>query len=316
MARAWPSACNSTSNADVWHASCSDTPLAAVEPSSMQNMMSHRNRILLMILATLGCGHASSSKPPAPTAATGHPSARVKPEQPPAPPISPEPSSDPETTDLEDHPEETLNAVMVNHFYIAGWARDTLVYGDLDALRDTLRSIVEYRLPQGAPAGLAELQEAARVTAQAENLSTAAVGVAAMARVCGDCHRKLAVVIEGKAHHIETVTPKQTDAISERMFRHGWAAQRLWEGLVAPSDSIWQAGAAALQHAPMRAPMMKAPAAPAFARELLHIRELGTRANAAWSMEERTDVYAELLATCANCHADNVVFGEHGDVAR
>jgi mono/diheme cytochrome c family protein len=208
--------------------------------------------------------------------------------------------------DAEEH--EPLSSIMSDHFYIAAWARDTVVYGDIDALREPLASLAHYQYPPEMPAGVSELQAAAALTAKADNLAAAAAGIAAMARVCGECHRKLGLGIVAKQRPIDTSTPNKVDAISGRMFRHGWAAERLWEGLVAPSDQAWTAGAAALAHAPMRTPKTKQPVTEKFAQSLRAIRDLGARASIATSMEERTNIYAQTLATCAQCHADNVVF--------
>ncbi|MEY4580953.1 MAG: hypothetical protein RL701_5656 [Pseudomonadota bacterium] len=214
-------------------------------------------------------------------------------------------------SDPEDH--EPLSSIMLDHFYIAAWARDAVVYGDIDALREPLQSLASYKYPAEMPLGVSELQAAAALTARADTLTAAAIGVASMARVCGDCHRRMELGIQSKKQPVDTSTPSKVDAISGRMFRHGWAAQRLWEGLVAPSDQAWTAGAAALAHAPMRTPKTNKPVSPEFAQKLRDIRELGVKASAATSTEERTNIYAQTLAKCAQCHADNVVFAIAGE---
>ena len=79
-------------------------------------------------------------------------------------------------------------------------------------MREPLRRLADYEYRTVAPGGwmpfVADLQEAARLTADAENLDLAASGVATMARVCGDCHRAKAAGPE--------VTPTSSRTANER----------------------------------------------------------------------------------------------------
>jgi hypothetical protein len=86
------------------------------------------------------------------------------------------------------------------------------------------------------------------------------------------------------------------------MFRHAWAVERLWEGLTAPSDNAWQAGAAALVHAPSVAPQTRPSLPPAIIETLSLVRRLGEKASNAENSTARERVYGELLVTCAQCH--------------
>jgi cytochrome c553 len=124
-----------------------------------------------------------------------------------------------------------------------------------------------------------------------------------MARVCGQCHREQGHSLELRDVQVETHTPK-SDQIGSRMFRHAWAAERMWEGLMAPSEQSWRAGSMALAHAPARAPKVPSPVPEDFALELSALRDLGLRASAAESLDERTDVYGLTIATCAHCHVN------------
>ena len=200
---------------------------------------------------------------------------------------------------------------MVEHFLIGAWARDSVVDGRLQALRVPLRELADYRyeavVPGGWMQGVAKLQAAARLTSDAETLETAASGVAAMARVCGECHVEQAAKLSYTPPTLSHYTP-MSDEVEGRMLRHFSAAQRMWEGLVLPSDTAWLAGATALSHAPVTAPKLHAPARPGFAQALTSLRELGARATRAATLDERTNLYGLLLATCAHCHASNAVF--------
>jgi cytochrome c553 len=141
---------------------------------------------------------------------------------------------------------------------------------------------------------------AARV-AQANDLAEGSRGVAAVAGSCGDCHAAFArarrvVVTEPEAASLEVVA---------RMRKHEWAASRLWSGLVIPSSEAWTAGARALGDAPLEPERLvqgKMPD-PEIGELTRAIRDLGRRAEAATSADDREAVYGELLTTCSRCHA-------------
>jgi cytochrome c5 len=74
----------------------------------------------------------------------------------------------------------------------------------------------------------------------------------------------------------------------------------MWEGLIAPSDAAWRAGAAALVNAPLR---FGAGDQAAQADELAaKVHQIAESARNAASDRERADVYGELLQSCALCH--------------
>jgi cytochrome c553 len=209
-----------------------------------------------------------------------------------------------EAEDAERRPNEPIEAFMLEHFLITAWARDSIAEGNLEAIRTPLTSLADYEYRTVAPGGwmkgIAELQAAARLTAQAKTLEVAASGLAAMARVCGQCHR------EQGGPQVEHYKPERrspkSDRLDVRMYRHAWAAERLWEGLTAPSDNAWAAGAAALAHAPAAAPPARPPLPQAVVKGLTRVRLLGERAADVETAEQRANIYGELLTTCAECH--------------
>lgn len=202
---------------------------------------------------------------------------------------------------------EPLDPSLTDHFQIALWARDAMIEGNLSAVREPLQALADYRyttseLGTWAPA-IAELQRTAGEIARSSSLGVAAEGVATMAKICGSCHAANAAreVPQTLAH------PPAWFAASDlrlRMDSHQWAADRLWHGLVDPSDSAWDAGAAVLTGlalAPHDGPSGD------FYAALTRVRELGAAARTATMPEGRSQVYARLLATCATCHASSHV---------
>lgn len=95
--------------------------------------------------------------------------------------------------------------------------------------------------------------------------------------------------------------PKK-DHLLDRMDRHALAAELMWEGLIAPSDSAWQAGATELLQAPVAAPSSQPALSKDVAAGLRGVRQLALRASKASSADEREVVYSELLSACSDCH--------------
>jgi cytochrome c553 len=201
---------------------------------------------------------------------------------------------------------EVIEDFMGEHYVITAWARDMVIGGEIEELREPLQKFSEYHYDSIEPGGwvrwIAELQSTAGLTARAESVEAAAMGVAAMARVCAECH-----VASGSGPQFDAAYPMHEqappDTLTQRMFRHIWASDQLWDGLITPNDQAWQAGAEALA----QAPAITSHQVPAgFRSALLQVRELGARAREASGLEQRAEVYGQVLATCANCHAYEV----------
>ncbi len=219
---------------------------------------------------------------------------------------STKPGTPPDSEHLEDY--------MFAHFAIVTWGRDAVINGELEALRDPMNALARYDYAKIAPGGwmanVAQIQETAKLTASATSLEHAASGIAALARACGDCHQQ-----KGKGPKFDLVAAEKAganatavDTFRERMQRHIWATDRMWEGVTGPSDSAWNAGAHALVNLPTEIPSSR-PVAPAVIAALLRVRELGTSAEEATTPSQRADVYGELLGTCASCHAQRAELG-------
>jgi cytochrome c553 len=88
------------------------------------------------------------------------------------------------------------------------------------------------------------------------------------------------------------------------MLQHFWGADRMWDGLIAPSDTSWRAGAQALADPAAYEPLLGAAGTRQGDAQTLaaSLRALGARASGAASQDEREAVYGEVLATCTGCH--------------
>jgi hypothetical protein len=84
------------------------------------------------------------------------------------------------------------------------------------------------------------------------------------------------------------------------MLGHQWAAYRMWEGLIAPFDARWLDGAELLEGAPLAIAAESDQLG--IADDIARVRLYARRALTA-RPDERPAIYADLLGTCARCHA-------------
>jgi mono/diheme cytochrome c family protein len=146
---------------------------------------------------------------------------------------------------------------------------------------------------------LAAMNAAAGRVAAATDIGEAGRRVAAVAETCGGCHSALGV----GAPTVEPA-PAEASGVVPRMRRHEWAATRLWEGLVYPSNDAWTMGARVLADAPLEPESLTPGKTPVRKIDDMTraVHELGKRASTLTSTKDRATAYAELLASCASCH--------------
>ena len=195
-------------------------------------------------------------------------------------------------------PSPELQRGMKEHFEIATWARDVVIAGELDPLREPLRELAALEYGEADPADqrrLSELQGMSAAAAKAATVAEAAAQVAAMAALCGDCHRERA------RGPLVTVAPDTdldaAEIAGDPMSRHRLGAEQLWQGLMGPSEQAYHRGARLIARMPAVS------SDPRYAAGRREIAKLAARAEAARSGPARTQAYGELLARCAQCHA-------------
>jgi hypothetical protein len=202
-------------------------------------------------------------------------------------------------------PSESIEAFMTDHFLIATFVRNGVIRGNLNLIRGALDTLATHEYRTVAPGGwfrwIGEIQEVARVTAEVNTLESAASGVATIARICGDCHRSHGVPTSYTP--IDFHPAGQAGTLQYRMSRHRWAADRMWEGLIGPSDESWNAGARELARVAAEPPVEAGSLPAAFARDLEQVQEIGQLAIEAETPEQRAGLYASFLSRCAGCHA-------------
>ena len=97
--------------------------------------------------------------------------------------------------------------------------------------------------------------------------------------------------------------PPAWSDMESHMQRHQWAIDRLWEGLIGPSDAAWSRGIRMLAEAPLHGTEATWDEPAAAGDELARrVHELGREAATALLPPARAAVYGEVLGVCADCH--------------
>lgn len=193
--------------------------------------------------------------------------------------------------------DSTLPEHMDGHWTQADQMRAALLFGDLDGSRESARWLAEHAehpaLPKGVLSPVEDMRAFARSVLRADIVADAARCTSEMAGACGRCHRASGTTVPVQ----ENTMPASGLEPARHMLRHKWAADRMWEGLVAPSDRMWELGATALIEEPLFAG--DDAEVQALARK---IHGLGATARGQ-PADHRPGIYARLVATCAECHA-------------
>lgn len=124
---------------------------------------------------------------------------------------------------------------------------------------------------------------AADALAHAANLDEALRRVAVVAAECAGCHASAGA-------HFQ-LPPPATLPAQPAMARHAWAADRMWEGVIAGDTDRWRRGLAVLADSPFGTP-------PSPLQDLAR-RELATYST---DLDLRAVAYGKILKACASCH--------------
>jgi cytochrome c553 len=154
--------------------------------------------------------------------------------------------------------------------------------------------------PQGDPY-LEEIRNLASSIVGTDDLPTVAASVGQIAGACGSCHQATG----GGPYFVVRSAQPEGESQAERMIRHLWAADRMWEGIVGPSDEAWRAGARALAESePVFSQVIQAANSPPEAeRSLSSVTTLARQALTVTDQGDRAEVYGQILNTCNACHS-------------
>jgi hypothetical protein len=195
---------------------------------------------------------------------------------------------------------------MGYHFAAASDARDAVIRGDASGALGSLSWLATHHedakaAPPSWKPYLERMQQAALSARDAESLGEAARGVASLAATCGACHSALAAGPrpQPRATAQAEAGGKPTYAfdLNPTMHQHAWAAQRLWEGLIAPSEAAFSEGMAALRDLDVNRKL-----ADNLRIHLARIRALGAPTAEPRDPDWRVGLYAQVITECGGCH--------------
>lgn len=188
---------------------------------------------------------------------------------------------------------------MYAHYAQVGEIRDAVIDGNIDATRAPARWLASHKgdeFPQPAAESLEMMRAEGRIILAQNEITDVSRSVARMGAACGTCHT---ATDGGPKFNVSAPPPTSPDPNAE-MVRHAWAADRMWDGIVGPSDASWIAGAAALLGAPINFGTDKVPEQATTLDKKLN--ELAHGARNAHTPKERAEVYGQMIETCALCH--------------
>lgn len=206
----------------------------------------------------------------------------------------------PDVQVTEPEPPEGLTERMFSHFGHATSAQHAVIAGDLPAAKAAAAALASLPPLEGVTAAWQAdfnvLQARASDVAGAPTLAKAASAVAALGEACGACHAR-----EGKGPNPPVDELGSIYAApQEPMARHQWATNWMWFGVIGADNAAYDAGLTILAEPPTWDPRSDNPTFSALQTKLL---DLSQKAAADRSTANRTQVYGEVLGTCAACHA-------------
>lgn len=189
---------------------------------------------------------------------------------------------------------------MYVHYQQVGEIHAAVIVGDVGAVRAPARALANARSTHGAASDASWdlMQGEARVIQGQSEIDDIARSVARMGMACGDCHT---AVGDGPEMNPGEAPPSSQNP-GAHMIRHQWGLDRMWEGLVGPSEASWAAGAGALGDEAMQLGSGDWSDDVERLTDLVH--ELGGEARHTADWHDRADIYAKLLASCSACHQD------------
>jgi cytochrome c556 len=190
---------------------------------------------------------------------------------------------------------------MLEHFAAVSELQRAIARGHLDDAKKHARWLLEHdeTLLAGWQPFVDEMRAAAAAVNQARDLPGAGVLAARLGRACSRCHQERSAVV---AFAWEPA-PDDGPTLQLQMKRHQWAAARLWEGLVGPSNEMWTQGSEVLATAKLDVLAATGGSARGDVAALASkVNELARRAGTTTDVDARSKLYGELLSTCAGCH--------------
>ena len=205
-----------------------------------------------------------------------------------------QPAASPETPPRPNQRTPTTRTYMLSHYADTVGMRRALVAGQLGEFQSAAKAVAEDEWTPKLRGDYRPYVDAVRATARSAQAASSIVAGAAelgkLGEACASCHLKFG----GPG---SPVAPEQLNEATEpSMLAHAIATDRLWEGLVLPSDLSWTSGMQGLIEAPRLDSDVADVAAAA-----RHLRDLARKGVTA-DVARRGQLFGDVLVTCAGCH--------------
>lgn len=186
----------------------------------------------------------------------------------------------------------------------------------LDDLRKVERLLIAGKLEDGKTRAARLTQPApdpgmTRWQGDVDAVTNAAAALAAAPSVDEACRREARVAEACAACHLHTqnvpvfaipaMVPPDDPTPTARMARHQWAADRLWEGMVGPSEHRWRSGLEVLADSAL--PFSPVTDAPLAASQLRVFAQQAIASSSKDTLADRARRYGEMLVMCSACHS-------------
>lgn len=213
-----------------------------------------------------------------------------------AAPDAPTPPADTPTTGEATPSSTAVQRDMLRHDELAEKSRAAIVAGDLDAFRLGMEIAAVQPLPGKLADQASTFVARARVGANVNDVVEASRALGQVGAACAECHKAVP-----RDRYPATGFEEGDNNVIDRMQRHWWATDALWQGLVQPDDGAWQVGAQTLADQSLT----RVPGFPETAEAKARAAGLQAAARAALlakGAEGRGKAFGELIAQCAGCH--------------
>lgn len=196
---------------------------------------------------------------------------------------------------------EDLSVRMAEHFNEVSAIKDAIIDGDLETAQQTAGALQEREQNTERPMDwrphVSDLLTAAAALQRASDLPTAARATADLGSGCGSCHQ----AVGAKPAFDHELPPEEDDDAVARMRRHQWGVDRMWEGLIGPSQDAWRWGAETISETP-GCDDERGGGDEYLDALCERLEALGRSALDARDASDRTIIYGEFLGTCSGCH--------------
>jgi len=208
--------------------------------------------------------------------------------------------------DRDVFPETELIAHMHEHLDRIGEIKAAIIAGDLEAARIPAAWLADHDAVAGLPAGwdayLARMRNHAAAVVEAADFESAAIQLSMIAQACGECH------VQNNSEVTFGFDQKPRDELDGRrthMQRHLWGIDRMWDGLVGPSDLAWNRGSDFLIDIPLSPEELPDDTAEVdgIGDMAIRVHVLGGEGTQIKSAAGRSRLFGELLGLCGSCHS-------------